>query len=278
MITTNARLAAIQARAAEAIERNGAQDDATTGGGGDFKVQAAGKAKARLIGYVETGPQVQKNFPDKAAANNFVLEFQLYGKNSEGVEWVTDGDNPKPQTITTRPLTVSRNEKGNAVKLFKQMCPKKDAHHFMELLGRAFWVVIEHNTVPSKEAGKPDVVFANIKEAELKPAVKEKLDEDDNVIGYVEIAVPQPGDDDYRIYEWDKPSKEDFESLSKRQQDTLRKAKDFKNSALAALVGLGNPAATGAPVDDEPQEPVQDTPEVAQVTSVEVNTDDMPTL
>lgn len=123
--------------------------------------------------------------------------------------------------------------------------------------------MIEHNTQPAKEAGKPDVVFANIKESELKPAVRDVFDDDDNLIGQREVAVPEATDDQFRIFEWDVPSKEDFETLTKKQQTIIRKSVGFAESALFALVG-GNPATTDAPeddpADDEPDEP-QDKPQ-----------------
>lgn len=266
----------IKARAAEAVERHGDQNEVQAGGGGDYTPPHAGKAKARLVGYIETGPQKNPKYPEKKPANNFQLVFQLYGKNAEGAEWVRDDGNP--MTITTRKLSVSRNEKAHAVKIFRQMCPKKDAQHFMELLGRAFWVVIEHNSVPSKEQGKPDVVFANIKESDLKPAIREILDDDDNVIGHKEIAVPEPKDSDFVILEWDVPSAEDFGKLTESQKKVIRKAEGFKGGAWEALVGGGNPDTTNAPddADDAPAE--EDAPEEKPVEAPKVSESDLPDL
>ncbi|QYW05840.1 hypothetical protein [Vibrio phage vB_VpaP_G1] len=266
----------IKARAAEAVERQGDQNEVQAGGGGDYTPPHAGKAKARLVGYIETGPQKNAKFPDKKPTNNFQLVFQLHGKNADGQEWVRDDG--KPMTITTRKFSVSRNEKAHAVKIFRQMCPKKDASHFIELLGRAFWVVIEHNSVPSKEQGKPDVVFANIKESDLKPAIREILDDDDNVIGYKEIAVPEPKDSDYVILEWDVPSVEDFEKLTDSQKKVLRKAEGFKGGAWEALVGGGNPDTTNAPDADEPEEKQEEAEEVKTEAAPQVDESDLPAL
>lgn len=242
----------LAARAAAAVVRQGDQNEVQAGGGGgDYTPPHAGKAKARLIGYIELGPQANKKEPTREPLNKFKLLFQLYGKNAEGQEWVrNDG---KPMTIESRPYSVSRGEKAIAVQMWKRMCPKADAAHFMELLGRAFWVTIEQQTVPSKKEGQKDLVFANIVEAEVKPAVRDVLDDDDNVIGQKEIAVPEPADEDFIIFEWDVPSKEDFERLTKGQQSLIRKGVKFKGSALEALVG-GNPATTDAPEDDEEPE------------------------
>lgn len=267
----------IKARALAATERHGDQNEIEERKGGDFTPPHAGKAKARLVGYIETGPQKDPKYPDKKPGNKFQLVFQLHGKNADGQEWLRNDGNP--MTITTRKFSVSRNEKAHAVRIFRQMAPKKDASHFMELLGRAFWVVIEHNVQPAKEQGKPDVTFANIVEAELKPAVKEVLDDDDNVIGYRELAVPEPKESDFVMLEWDVPSKEDFEKLTDRQKKDLRKADGFKGGAWEALVGGGNPAATDAPDDDEQ---AQDEPEQEEESkpqqSAKVNESDLPDL
>lgn len=247
----------IAARAAAAVERHGDQNDVVAGGGGDYTPPPAGKAKARLVGYFETGPQKNLKFPDKAPTNNFILQFALYGDNYTR----EDG---KPMTIESRKFAVGRGEKSNAIKIFRQMCPAKDAQHFMGLLGRAFWIVVEHNTQPAKEAGKPDVVFANIKESELKPAVRDVFDEDDNLIGQREVAVPEATDDQFRIFEWDVPSKEDFDTLTPKYQKIIRGSVGFAQSALAALVGLGNPATTDAPEAPDSDDDSGDTADVPQ--------------
>ena len=271
----------IAQRVQQAVERDGDQNEVVAGGG-DYTPPPAGKAKARLIGYVETGPQLNSKFPTKKATNGFHLVFALYGKNASGESY--ERDDGKPMHIMSRTYSVGRSEKSNAVKLFRQMCPKKDAQHFLGLLGRAFWVDIEHETQPSNTPGKADVVFANIKEAELKPAVREVLDEDDNVIGYKEIAVPEPADDEYRILEWHVPSKEDFDMLSERQQKKLKSSTEWAGSAWEALCGAGNPAAAGAPSDEGEDHPDDDgegnqpDKSAAHVDSVKVDADQLPNL
>ncbi|CCI88404.2 hypothetical protein BN110_033 [Yersinia phage phiR8-01] len=269
----------LAARAAAAVERHGDQNEIEERKGGDYTPPHAGKAKARLVGYIETGPQKDAKYPEKKPGNKFQLVFQLYGKNADGQEWVRNDGNP--MTITTRKFSVSRNEKAHAVKIFRQMAPKRDAAHFMELLGRAFWVEIEHNVQPAKEQGKPDVVFANIIEAGLKPAVKEVLDDDDNVVGYRELAVPEPKDSDFVLLEWDVPSKEDFEKLTEGQKKTLRAATGFKGGAWEALVGGGNPAATDAPDEPDEQEEKEEAAPANEnkvQTSAQVDESDLPAL
>ncbi|ASZ71947.1 hypothetical protein HOS18_gp01 [Aeromonas phage CF7] len=291
MASVQERLAA---RAAAAVERHGDQGEAVAGGGGDFTPPPAGRARARLVGYIETGPQKDRKFPDKKPANKFRLVFALFGKNSAQESWAREDG--KPMLITSRPYLVSRSEKANALKLFKRMCPKGDAQHFIGLLDRTFTLEIVHEAQPAKEAGKPDVVFANIKEETIQEAVKPILDEDDNVVGYEPVKVPAAPEDYFKVFEWDVLEKADFEALSEAQKKTVRSAVGFKESAWFALVGGGNPAATDKP-EDEPGLPglddEDDTPAVAAKNGqaaddgkppfkpdpvVEVDEDDMPPL
>src|SRR5699024_11982811 len=67
---------------------------------------------------------------------------------------------PYTTLFRSRDITISKFERANAVKLFAQMCPKKDADHFMQLLGRVFWVEIVHNK-------KGDKVYANLKQESI---------------------------------------------------------------------------------------------------------------
>ena len=291
MASVQERLAA---RAAAAVERHGDQGEAVAGGGGgDFTPPPAGRARARLVGYIETGPQKDLKYPEKKPANKFRLVFALFGKNAQQESWTREDG--KPMLITSRPYLVSRSEKANALKLFKKMCPKGDAQHFIGLLDRGFTLEIVHETQPSKEAGKPDVTFANIKEDTISEAVKPIMDDDDNVIGYEPVKIPAAPDDFFKVVEWEVLNKEDFEALSEAQKKTVRKAVGFKESAWFALVGGGNPAATDKPddgpglpgLDDEDvpatpakngQEAEDDNPPFVPDDNLTVDEDDMPPL
>ncbi|MEG2886406.1 MAG: hypothetical protein RR853_04655 [Aurantimicrobium sp.] len=290
MASVQERLAA---RAAAAVERHGDQGEAVAGGGGDFTPPPAGRARARLVGYIETGPQKDLKFPDKKPANKFRLVFALFGKNAQQESWTREDG--KPMLITSRPYLVSRSEKANALKLFKRMCPKGDAQHFIGLLDRAYTLEITHESQPAKEAGKPDKVFANIKEDTIAEAVKPIMDEDDNVVGYEPVKVPAAPEDYFKVFEWEVLEKADFEALSEAQKKTIRSAVGFKESAWFALVGGGNPAATDKP-EDEPGLPPMDDEDDTQPAEapkngqpaddskppfnpdVEVSDDDMPPL
>lgn len=275
---TNPIASRIAARAAAAVERNGNQAEAVAGGGEkkEYKLAPEGKVKARLVGYIERGPQARKPYKGQAKSpvNQFVLRFALFGQgdtyqNSDG----------SAITVDSRPFNVGRSELSMSLKTFVKMCPKKDAQHFMELLNRVFWLNIVHRKGEAKE-GKEAPIFVNI-DGDIVPAVKDVLDDDDNVIGQREVACPEADEKLFQIFEWAVPSKEDFDNLRPSDQKKLRGSVEFAGSALAALVGEGNPATTDEPEGDD--EPEQDEPEVktegADVpASVDVNEDDMPAL
>lgn len=270
MSTVQDRLAA---RAAAAVDRNGSQNDVEKGGEGNktFKLAPAGKQKARLVGYIELGKHENRFDPAKGPAAKFRLRFALFGKDCQE----EDGS---PITIDSKDNPISKFERANAVKLFAAMCPKKDADHFIGLLNRVFWLEVVHNK--SKDGTK---TYANIKADSIRVGVKDLLDDDDNVIGTTEIACPEAPESCFQIYEWDVPSKEDFDRLKPWDKSELRKSIDFPGSALQQLVGDGekpkpgeennNGAATNEPEgDDEQQQTVE------QPKGIETTEDDLPAL
>lgn len=279
MTTINDRLAA---RAAAAVEREGSQNDVETGGGGNkvFALAPAGKQKARLIGYIETGMHPNNMDATKPDREEFRLRFALFGKDCQE----EDGT---PITIDTFDMPKSKFERAGAVKLFQKMCPKKDADHFIGLLNRVFWLEVIH------KEGKPDAqgkkkVYANIKKDSISVAVKDILDDDDNIIGQQPVACAEAPASMFQIFEWAMPSKEDFDSLKAWDKSKLRASLGFKGSALQQLVGDGEqkPSTNGGaatdepPADDEggaqPDEP--QTQGTATPENVDVSEDDLPPL
>lgn len=263
-----------KARAEAAVERTGADFNETEvgGGGGNYKLPAEGKQKARLVGYTEIGKHslFQGNEPQP----HFFLTFACYGKDSLN----EDGT---PTLVDSRDIKISRNEKANAIKLFKSMCPKGDAKNFLGMLDRVFWITVSHREGKAGADGKPRV-YANVAGLPV-PAVKEIMDDDDNITGYRPVTCPEAPANLFRIYEWDVPSKEDFDNLSPRGKIMIRKAVNFQGSAIQQLVGDGegegssnNGAATQAPPEDSLPE-VPDAP-VESDTEADVDEDDLPTI
>lgn len=278
MSTIQERLAA---RAAAAVERTGSQNDVETGGSGKtFALAPAGKQKARLVGYIETGIHPNNMDATKPDRAEFRLRFALFGKDCQE----EDGT---PITIDTFDMPISKFERAGAVKLFQKMCPKKDADHFIGLLDRIFWLEVIH------KEGKPDAqgnkkTFANIKKDSIAVAVKDILDDDDNIIGQQPVACAAAPESMFQIFEWAVPSKDDFDKLKAWDKAKIRKAVNFPGSALQQLVGDGEqkPSTNGGaatdepPVDDEggaqqdePQQQGTPTPD-----NVDVNESDLPAL
>lgn len=278
MSTIQERLAA---RAAAAVEREGSQNDVEAGGGNKtFALAPAGKQKARLVGYIETGMHPNNMDSTKPDREEFRLRFALFGKDCQE----EDGT---PITIDTFDMPKSKFERAGAVKLFQKMCPKKDADHFIGLLNRVFWLEVIHKEGKADAQGKKKV-YANIKKDSISVAVKDILDDEDNIIGQQPVACAEAPASMFQIFEWAMPSKEDFDALKPWDKSKLRSSINFKGSALQQLVGDGeqkaatnNGAATNEPpADDEggaqPDEPQQQgtpTPD-----NVDVNEADLPAL
>ena len=87
----------------------------------------------------------------------------------------------------------------------------------------------------------------------------------------------------YHIFEWDVPSKEDFDKLKPWDKQKLRESVNFPGSALEQLVGKGddkpantnNGAATGEPQGDEDEGQTQT---VEQPKDIPVEGADLPNL
>lgn len=262
----------LKARAEAAIARQGNQNEVDDSGSGEkkeFKTCPAGKTKLRMIGYIEQGPQAREyQGKPKDPANKFVLRFAAFGagdkyKNEDG----------SPIILSSKPLTVSRNSKAAALKVFQRMCPKRDKGHFMELLNDVFFAQVVH--VPGKKADGSPITFANIDLDTIEPALKDITDDEDNIIGQAPVACEEAPAEIFQLYEWDVPSKEDFDKLWPKDQEKLRGSVEFKGSALEALVGGGNPASTEAP--EEEQEDEENTP-AEPTTTATVDESDLPPL
>ena len=150
-------LAMAAAAAAIAPNMNEAQQG---GGGGDYTPPAEGIARARLVGYVETGvhekgvgagkPPVQKP--------QVKLIFELSGPNHQPK--VLDDGTKLPHRITVDE-NYSLNEKANFYKLFRRMNWKGTATHMSQLLGEAFLVTIKHKVTGESDKKR---TYANIRD------------------------------------------------------------------------------------------------------------------
>ncbi len=210
--------------------------------GGDFLLPS-GRAMARLVEYVEFGPQLNKKFPDKEPTNQFRLAFAIWGKGkdkdgNDATFHSVDGKVIKPGIIRTRSLAIwpELNTKANAFKLFKRMNPEKKAKHFAQLLNNEFILDIQHNT--AKDAQGKDRVYANIDletiQLNINPMSGEPL-----------VKIPEVTDEDmFRVFLWDKPTQEDWDSLFIEGKSDDGKSKNFVQDLITS-----SPKYPGSPLE-----------------------------
>lgn len=126
-------------------------DLSTPSTGGDREPHAEGRARARLVGYVETG-RVENSYQGQVKQEfRQVLVFELSGPKWKPTEH---------EGVTYAPLFFLRlsagknygaaNEKSNSYKVFKSMNYAGKAKHFVGLLGGAYLLDIKH-AVSSKK-------------------------------------------------------------------------------------------------------------------------------
>lgn len=238
-------------------------NEAVAGGG---KLLPEGKALGRLIAYIELGPQPIKQDPSKPPVNKFFLQFALWGKakNGETYHEVVNGK-MVPGKVRTQFIAVKKdlNSKSGAYKLFKRMNPDKTAKHFAQLLNHTFIIPIVHNESGEGENKK---VYANIDLENIMLAVDPVTDAPYNV--------PEIEDETmFRMFLWNRPTKEDWESLyiegknddgkSKNYiQDGLLSSPEFPNSPLDLLLNGG--AGAGESVSELPELEQEEAPEVKE--------------
>jgi len=150
-------LAMAAAAAAIAPNMNEAQRG---GGGGDYVPPAEGIARARLVGYIETGIHEKNVGQGKPPVQKpqVQLVFELSGPNHQP-KTLEDGTK-LPHRITVDE-NYSLNEKANFYKLFRRMNWKGTATHMSQLLGEAFLVTIKHKVVGE---GDKKRTYANIRD------------------------------------------------------------------------------------------------------------------
>lgn len=236
------------------------QNEAVTTSGG--RKLPEGKALARLIRYVELGPQLSKAYPDKPPVNRFYLEFAVWGKGKDKTKAETFHEvvNGKmvPGLIRTQQINVQKdlNAKSGAYKLFRRMNPDKAARHFAQLLNHTFILPIVHTTTGEGDAKKE---YVNIDLENISLAVNPVTDEPFDVPAIDDEAM-------FKLFLWNRPTKEDWDALyieGKRDdgksknwiQDTLLSSPDFPGSPLDTLLHGAGPDSAVSYLPDLPDEP-----------------------
>lgn len=241
-----------QARAAAAQGAAENMTETTKGGGG--RVLPEGIALARFTSYIEKGSHVQTyNGEAKAPAPQFQLGFTIVGGrgiNTKGEPENMVQDDVFP-SVNSYDIALSRNVKSNSIKIFNSMNYKRDVTTFPELLGRLFLLKISHAERDGKKVHRVD--WKSI-QAPIDPMTATPYE------------APEAPDDAYRLFLWNHPTKEQWDSLfiegsrddgtSKNFiQEDLMKAVDFLGSPLEALLsGAELPALT---TEAAPEAPVK---------------------
>lgn len=228
----------------------------TKKGGGDFQAPAEGKTTMRLLEYIEMGVQaggMYKGKPKKPTAKVQVA-FELLGKKH-----LREIENEKTKKTEVRGtyfrifpnLALSLHEKAAFKKLYNLLrnsySNPDEITHMSQLLGEAFAGKIRNNV-------SGDKTYSNLTDEQqnfsIGAPVKEEVDDDGEVISVKKLSVPEltmtP-----KLFLFDAPTKEDWESLDEKTQERIKKAENYKGSAVELLVEGGDKIKTHADEDDE---------------------------
>ena len=224
----SAKLAALQALAAQDVAESGIDLNEAVKGGGGGRLLPEGYAFGRLVEYIEFGNQPQEfQGQVKAPALEFTLGFALTGEGYQN-------DDGTPYVVRTYNTALSRNEKARAFKLFKALNWKGTAKSFAQLLGETFLVKIKQ--VP-KSKTDPKIVSRIDLDGFLPPL---------DPVTRQPYPVAEAPDDMYRLFLWSRPTKEAWDSLyiegeyegksKNRIQEQILAALDFQGSPLQQLL------------------------------------------
>ena len=224
----SAKLAALQALAAQDVAESGIDLNEAVKGGGGGRLLPEGYAFGRLVEYIEFGNQPQEfQGQAKDPALEFTLGFALTGEGYQN-------DDGTPYIVRTYNTALSRNEKSRAFKMFKALNWKGTAKSFAQLLGETFLVKIKQ--VP-KSKTDPKIVSRIDLDGFLPPL---------DPVTRQPYPIAEAPDDMYRLFLWSRPTKEAWDSLyiegeydgksKNRIQEQILAALDFQGSPLQQLL------------------------------------------
>lgn len=230
--------------------------------GGSAKPFPIGNALARLIGVVELGEHMQKDFTTKkpkGLAEEIRLTFALWGtgKLEDGTPANFHNDDGTPRIWSPFDIVISRNAGSNAFRMFQKLNWRGDKTSFAQLINGT-WIL----------------PFAMMPKTKTDPTLVHRLNIDAIIppldpITQAPYPVPEVDISQYRMFLWDKPNKAAWDALyvegewpakdgkpaeSKNKiQNKILAAANFSGSPLEVLLGTGGaglalPGATEAPV------------------------------
>lgn len=224
----SAKLAALQALAAQDVAESGIDMNEAVKGGGGGRLLPEGYAFGRLVEYIEFGNQPQEyQGQAKDPAMEFTLGFALTGEGYQN-------DDGTPYVVRTYNTALSRNEKSRAFRMFKALNWKGTAKSFAQLLGETFLVKIKQ--VP-KSKTDPKIVSRIDLDGFLPPL---------DPVTRQPYPIAEAPDEMYRLFLWSRPTKEAWDSLyiegeydgksKNRIQEQILAALDFQGSPLQQLL------------------------------------------
>lgn len=252
---------ALLALANEAAESAEVDMSEVQAGGGFSKVYPTGYAFARLVEYVEFGKHIDEfDGKQKPPALNFRLGFAIWGQ-PPGQEDTYHNEDGSPGIIRTWDLRISNNEKATVKIAFDRMNYKGGAKQFYQFLSQPFLIHIE------KYTGKD-------KKERNRINLKNTLPPHDPATG-TPYKIDEAPAEMYRLFLWNNPTKEGWDSLfiegtrddgkSKNfLQERCMTAVDFEGSPLQQMLSGGAslpvPEELAAEKPKEEAAPAQETP------------------
>jgi len=240
----------LKARAAQQAAVSMDMNEAETGGGG--RLIPKGIYLGRFVEYVDLGMQPEEvQGQAKDPCPQMRVGVALFG---EGVQ----NEDGTPYVLRSSNMSIKRNEKSNAYKMFTALNYKNDPDikHFAQFLGDAFIFHVDVRTAKKSQRQYNTVIWDK-----TQPAVE--------VMSGKPYDVPQVPDDMYRVFLWDFPTQEDWDALyiegqrddgsSKNFiQETILGALNYEGSALQQMLGgqvQAAPQAVQAPEQATPTAP-----------------------
>ena len=276
----SSNLAQLLAEQNEAQAVSGIDMSEAVSGGQGARMLPPGIAFAQLIEVVELGKQPQEyNGQAKDPVMEVQLAFALTGQcqtpDANGAFEKYTNEDGTPYIIRPYSMTMHRNDKAAAFKLFKKLNFKGTAKTFGQLLGQKWLVDVVH--VPKSQKDKTLVSRLNMES--FRPAI-------DPMSGQP-YPIPDAPDSYFKAFSWAKPTLAAWDSLfvegewaaveakdgkparaaqsKNRVQETILGAVDFDGSPLQALLlANGKPIPVKAAPAAVAQPAVAVAPQVAQ--------------
>ncbi len=197
--------------------------------GAPREVIPAGSARARLVGYIETGVHLRPANNGYKETRNMAAQllFEISGPKHPPIE--IDGQMVLP-IITVFLDNVSTNEKAGYFKLFQKMNERYGAKHYTGLLGKTFKVVVHHYAKGDKVIAKLTNPISN--EIDVAPPFVENADTGE----LIELTVA-PQVSPTRCFLWNFPSVAQWKSLTFQVDSTEDSYSQKQIKASLGFVG-----------------------------------------